>query len=179
VPRAESVNQNIVADDGGAAPNGVARPSDVCPKVDEHVKKVMNAVEVTRHVRMSSFPAWAERSMVSGPWSMDWLNHHNHGDAGVIFSSKKIKNLRNVIDNQKQNGVSSAKRRKVGGTLRHSVHTLKKVALLPSKDRSAMLHDLKKIVRKRQGSDRVHRAVEAVPKGDSDEASSSDFVNND
>jgi len=54
-----------------------------------------------------------------------------------------------------------------------------KGGVLPSKDHSAMLHDLKKIVCKRQGSNHVHRVVEVVSKGDSDEASSSDSVNND
>lgn len=42
VPHAKSVNQNIMADDGGAAPNGGARPLDVCPKVDEHVKMYLS-----------------------------------------------------------------------------------------------------------------------------------------
>jgi len=35
------------------------------------------------------------------------------------------------------------KRRKIGSELRHSVHTLKRVACLSSKDRCAVLHTLK------------------------------------
>lgn len=45
------------------------------------------------------------------------------------------------MNNILESGVGS-KRRKIGGELRHSVHTLKKVARLSSKDRNAVLHTL-------------------------------------
>jgi len=67
----------------------------------------------------------------------------------------------------------------VVGTLHHFVHTLKKVARFPSKDRLTVLHDLKRRVQKRHGKDCVNRFVEVVSKGESDGASSSSSVNND
>lgn len=39
--------------------------------------------------RNNSCPPYRSRSVVSGPWSLDWLSHQNHMEASVIFSSKK------------------------------------------------------------------------------------------
>jgi hypothetical protein len=72
-----------------------------------------------------------------------------------------------------------SKRKKVGGSLRHSIHTLKKVARLPAKDQLAVIHCLKKRVRKRQGSNSVKRAMKVVSQGGSDEALLEAFVDND
>ncbi|GAU12294.1 hypothetical protein TSUD_142030 [Trifolium subterraneum] len=38
--------------------------------------------------RSESCPPGANRSMLSGSWSLEWLHDHNLGDARVIFSSK-------------------------------------------------------------------------------------------
>ncbi|AES88382.2 hypothetical protein MTR_4g054200 [Medicago truncatula] len=67
----------------------------------------------------------------------------------------------------------------LNGILRHSVHSLKKAARLPCKDRSSVLKILKKNVRKRQGSDRLKKAVDVVSHSVYDGNSSSDSVNND
>ncbi|MCI87236.1 DUF4283 domain protein, partial [Trifolium medium] len=42
-----------------------------------------------RSKRTNSCPPEASRSVISGPWSLEWLHDHNHGDAGVIFSVSK------------------------------------------------------------------------------------------
>ncbi|MCI56592.1 DUF4283 domain protein, partial [Trifolium medium] len=36
-----------------------------------------------------SCPPGVNRSVISAPWSLDWLHDHNQGDAGVIFSARK------------------------------------------------------------------------------------------
>ncbi|MCI25862.1 DUF4283 domain protein, partial [Trifolium medium] len=41
--------------------------------------------------RTKSCPPGVNRSVIFGPWSLEWLHDHNHGDARVIFSSKKKK----------------------------------------------------------------------------------------
>jgi hypothetical protein len=63
--------------------------------------------------------------------------------------------------------------------LRHSVNSLKKVARLPSKDRSTVFHILKSKARKLHGSDRLKKAVKVVSSGASDKSSSSRSVSND
>ncbi|GAU40432.1 hypothetical protein TSUD_397510 [Trifolium subterraneum] len=39
--------------------------------------------------RTKSCPSGAHRSGVSGPWSLTWMQEHDHGNAGVIFSTLK------------------------------------------------------------------------------------------
>ncbi|PNX62885.1 hypothetical protein L195_g061355, partial [Trifolium pratense] len=48
------------------------------------------------------------------------------------------------------------RKRKGGGLLRHPLHSIKKVARLPSKDRGEVLKILKKHVRRRRGGDRIN-----------------------
>jgi len=62
--------------------------------------------------------------------------------------------------------------------LRHIVHSLKRVARLPSKDRAAVMQVLKKRARKIQCSDRHHRAAQVVSQGNSNDDLSSVSVNN-
>ena len=52
-----------------------------------------------------------------------------HGGVGIIFSAKRkfFKEGKRKVKNIPEGGVGS-KRRKIGGELRHTVHTLKKVA---------------------------------------------------
>ncbi|PNY01884.1 hypothetical protein L195_g025187, partial [Trifolium pratense] len=112
-----------------------------------------------RSERAHSCPPKASRSVISGPWSLEWLHDHNYGEAGVIFSaSKKVKKgddlgVRHQVVRQK---VST--KRNAGGPLRHPFHSIKKVARLPSKDRSAVLKALKKQVRRRRGGDDFNRS---------------------
>ncbi|MCI07228.1 DUF4283 domain protein, partial [Trifolium medium] len=88
-----------------------------------------------RRKRTKSCPPGVKRSMISGPWSLDWLHDHNHGDVGVIFSTKKRPRKEGQSGGrQKKEGQEHPKRRKAGGIMRHSLYNLKKVARLPSKD---------------------------------------------
>jgi len=76
---------------------------------------------------------------------LEWLDDHNHGDAGIICSNKEKRRT------QTNNNVEHhSTRRKAGGLLRHSLHNLKRVARLLCKDRKEVLHVLKKNVRKRR-----------------------------
>ncbi|MCI44905.1 DUF4283 domain protein, partial [Trifolium medium] len=51
--------------------------------------QVRSTVRTHRNKRTSSCPPEARRSVISGPWSLEWLNYQNHGDAAVIFSASK------------------------------------------------------------------------------------------
>ncbi|MCI36487.1 DUF4283 domain protein, partial [Trifolium medium] len=56
-----------------------------------------------RSKRTNSCPPEASRSVISVPWSLEWLHDHNHGDAGVIFSaSKKAKKRDHHGEKQKK-----------------------------------------------------------------------------
>ncbi|AET02659.2 DUF4283 domain protein [Medicago truncatula] len=148
--------------------------------VEEHVPSVDVLTEAKvkrRKSRASSCPPRAARSVESGPWSLEWLSEHHHGDAGVISSARK--KVRKVVRPIFQSDICANKRKKVNGVLRHSVISLKKVAQLPSKDRSTVLHILKSKSRKLQGSDRLKKVVKVVSSGVSEGSSSSRSVNND
>ncbi|MCI08523.1 DUF4283 domain protein, partial [Trifolium medium] len=109
--------------------------------------------------RIMSCPPGANRSVIFGPWSLEWLHDHNHGDAG----GKAV--------------VHGHKKRKAGGMFRHS--SLKKVARLPCKDRREVLNILKKNVRRRSGRTSASRSCEVKRLGTSEDTSSSASVNND
>lgn len=95
---------------------------------------------------------FAGKYVVFGPWSTEWLKDH-HGGAGIIFIAKIkfFKVGKTKVNDIPEGGVDS-KQRKIGGELRHSVHTLKKVAHLSSKYRWALLHTLKKRAQKRKNN---------------------------
>ncbi|MCI22261.1 sulfate transporter, partial [Trifolium medium] len=65
------------------------------------------------------------------------------------------------------------------GIMRHSLYNLKKVARLPSKDRSEVLKVLKKKVRHRRGGSGDHRSCSVIPQTSSGVSASSVSVNND
>jgi hypothetical protein len=135
---------------------------------------------IRRRNHTSSCPARAVCSLKSGPWSLEWLSDQHHGDAGVISSSrKKSKKVMRPGDPCNQVGFVDKKRKKVDGVLRHFVHSLKKVARLPCKDRSNVLKILKKKVRKRQGSNRLKKAVDVVSHRNSNSSCSIGSENND
>lgn len=135
---------------------------------------------VKRRMRAGSCPPGAGRSSVSGPWSMEWLSDQVLGDVGIVSSSRrKGKQVAASTETKHSEGASKSKRKKVGGVLRYNVHSLKKVARLPYNDRRAVLHELKRRIRKRHDKARVSRSVELVTKGISERASSSSSVNND
>ncbi|MCH85382.1 DUF4283 domain protein, partial [Trifolium medium] len=59
-----------------------------------------------------------------GPWSLEWLQDHNHGDAGVIFSSSKKARVRDRPgEKHKKISQQDPRRRKAGGELRHPLHS--------------------------------------------------------
>lgn len=159
VPAEELVVQSCDVEDGC--------PKLVSPTIIDKVRTKGVSVQVSvpseceaskvvtpRRKRAGSCPPRAGRSLVSGSWSMEWLRDQVHGDASIVSSSRK-KGKQVVLSKEglPLYRVTVSTRKKVGGLLRHSVHSLKKVARLPSKDRSAMLHDLKRRVHKRHGKE--------------------------
>lgn len=86
--------------------------------------------------RTTFYPPGVERSVISGSWSIDWMNDHNLAEAGVIICSKK--KMKEKVEQGDGNGNVSGNfmnNKKAGALLRHNVPSLKKVARLPSKDR--------------------------------------------
>ncbi|PNX78871.1 putative sulfate transporter, partial [Trifolium pratense] len=133
-----------------------------------------------RSKRTNSCPPKASRSVISGPWSLEWLHDQTHGEAGVIFSSSgKAKKGDKLDARQQKVSQSDPRKRKGGGLLRHPLHSIKKVARLPSKDRGEVLKILKKHVRRRRGGDSINRSCSVSRRASSDESSSSSSVNND
>ncbi|GAU30969.1 hypothetical protein TSUD_63800 [Trifolium subterraneum] len=128
--------------------------------------------------RATSCPPAESRSATSGPWSWEWLQDHDHGDAGVIFSARKrVKEGGRLGLRHKREGHLESKRRKAGGVLRHPIQSLKKVARLPQEDRVEVLKVLNKSILWRRKRD--NRVNAASSQANSEESSSSDSVNND
>lgn len=124
----------------------------VCKGVVDHGMPTEFPKVGIEHVSSVSGPPFVGKKLWSGSWSTEWLKDL-HGDGGLIFSAK-----RKFVKVGKRKGKcvqvdgDGLKRRKIGGDLRHTVHTLKKVTRLSSKDRNVVLHTLKKRARKRVGS---------------------------
>ncbi|PNX98197.1 putative sulfate transporter [Trifolium pratense] len=147
----------------------------------KEVKVSGSAVGIlSRCKRTNSCPPKASRSIISGPWSLEWLHDHNHGDAGVIFSACK-RGRTGVYHGERQHMCrqSDPRKSKDGGPLRHPLHSIKKVARMPCKDRKEILKVLKKNVRRRRGGDGVNRSCSVRRRVPSNESSSSASVNND
>ncbi|MCI00512.1 DUF4283 domain protein, partial [Trifolium medium] len=135
-------------------------------------------VKLNHSKRTKSCPPGANRSVVSGPWSLEWLHDHNHGDAGVTFSTnKKKKAVARQGTGQDKVVALGHNKSKTKGMLRHS--NLKTVARLPSKDRREVLKILKKKVRRRSGRTSSNRSCAVKQISTSREDSSSASVNND
>jgi hypothetical protein len=95
----------------------------------------------------------------------------------VIFSaSKRAKKGGPHEGHHKRVGHADMNSRKVGGFLRHPVHSLKKIARLPSKDRGEVLKALGKCVRRRRGGE---RSDPTSCRAASEESSASRTGNND
>ncbi|KEH25500.1 DUF4283 domain protein [Medicago truncatula] len=127
--------------------------------------------------RASSCPPRLARSVASGPWSLEWLTDQYHSEAGVVSSTRKVGKKSAQSRKAGQSVFPNKKRKLVNGVLRHSVHSLKKVVRLSSRDRAAVLQILKKKSRKLKGSDRLKKAVRSISKDLSEKELSSDSVN--
>lgn len=80
-----------------------------------------------KRLRTSSCPPTGTRSVMSGPWSLEWLSDQLHFEAGVVSSSHKhIKKVGRQKEHLCKSISLSQKRKKLNGVLRHSVHSLKK-----------------------------------------------------
>ncbi|MCH86584.1 hypothetical protein A2U01_0007442, partial [Trifolium medium] len=98
----------------------------------------------------------------------------------VLFSAKKRSKRGNLPgDGRQKDERQTLRKRRAGGLLRHSIHSLKKVARMPSKDRREVLKVLKKNVRRSRGASSVDRSCEVVHQASSEGAQSSASVNND
>jgi hypothetical protein len=127
--------------------------------------------------RARSCPPGASHSVMSGPWSLEWLQDQGHREVGVIFSAKKKGECPWMGRHQATQ--KGSKKRKVDGLLSHSIHSLKRIARLPIQDRREVLHILQKNERReRKGG--VARLTRKEGSRASNEAStSSASVNND
>ncbi|GAU33774.1 hypothetical protein TSUD_393360 [Trifolium subterraneum] len=71
--------------------------------------------------RTRSCPPGALCSGVSGPWSLNWLQEHDHGNAGVLFSThKKERNMVRLGPVLGKKMDPEYNKRKGGGLFRHS-----------------------------------------------------------
>jgi len=133
-----------------------------------------------RRARSVPCPPRADHSVVSGPWSLDWLCDQLHSTVGLVSSSRKcVRKGTRTKGGGKKEKVLPQRRKKVEGALRHPMHSLKKVARLPSKDRKAVMHILKKGGRKYQGSSKLKNAVTMLSREVSEDSVSSNSVTND
>ncbi|PNX68805.1 hypothetical protein L195_g056369, partial [Trifolium pratense] len=132
-----------------------------------------------RSKRALSCPPGAKNSAISGPWSLEWLQDRNQGDAGVLFSANKrlCKGNRNG-DRQERNAQEDPKRRKGGGVFRHTISSIKKVARMPSPERGEVLKVLKKNERRRRVGSGAPRPGSVSLRESSTVSSSSVSANN-
>nr|ABN09103.1 C2 [Medicago truncatula] len=85
-------------------------------RVETLKEKVIKPINMPLRKCMSSCHPEAGWSMVSGPWSLEWLSNQHHGDAGVISSSKKMKKSVERCEDGHNYEVELPKRKKVGRT---------------------------------------------------------------
>jgi hypothetical protein len=146
-------------------------------KINIESSAEVNTCSKFQQRRSKSCPPRSDRSLVSGPWSLKWLHAKHYSDVRAVSSSAKDVQQR---DRFKSGRYQAQRRKKVDGVMRHNVHSLKKVARLPNKDRAAVMKYLKKKNGcKHQGSTNLKKAVTRISKDLSDGSSSSSSVNND
>ncbi|PNX71513.1 putative sulfate transporter, partial [Trifolium pratense] len=171
-------------------PEDQALGKNVSTQKLEHKKRISSPKEdsvpgrcvgiMSRCKRTNSCPPKVSRSIISGPWSLEWLHDHNLGDAGVIFSGcKRVRKGVHIGGRHHKGRPSGPRKSKEGGPLRHPFHSIKKVARMPSNDRRDVLKVLKKSIRRRRGGDEVNRSCSVRRRASLDESSSSASVNND
>ncbi|KAK2455218.1 hypothetical protein QL285_002693 [Trifolium repens] len=130
--------------------------------------------------RTLSCPPRARKPVVPGPWSLDWLQEQNLGEAGVIFSAKE-RPLNGISAGGVQHKVEQPGPSKtiVGGALRHLLFSLKRVARLPSEDRKEVMRILKKNARRRRNRGKDNQSCGVVLQTSSEGVTTSSSVNND
>jgi hypothetical protein len=122
----------------------------------------------------------ADRSGVSGPWSLEWLDAHKIGAAGVLFSSKRRPaHGSGVVGDPHKKAVRDQPKTKAGSFLQHSICSLKRIARLPIKDRREVLQILQKNARKRRPRGAASRSRETGSRASAEDGHSSSSVNND
>jgi len=128
-----------------------------------------------------SIPPGGNRSISSsGPWSTEWLQSRNLGEASSgSLVSPKIGGSNPLLEAEIVEIDDGQCRQKVGGVLNHNVHCLKKVARLSGSDRLEVLKTIRKQERKRQRELCLQRAMEGAPPGLLDGTTSSSSANND
>jgi len=134
-----------------------------------------------RPKRQLSCPPMATRSVNSGPWSLECLHDHVHGNAGVVSTSKNNSKQKQRAHTSKivTNGIVKNKI-KTGGKMKHSAHNFKKIDRLPVKDRKKVLKILMKRVNRRRGTIKTYALSDDIRKGSHvSDSSSSASVNND
>ncbi|GAU51172.1 hypothetical protein TSUD_412070 [Trifolium subterraneum] len=159
------------------------RPHELleCGEHEEGSRKAMGSNSTNiRRKRHLSCPPGGGRSNNSGPWSLEWLEDNNIGEAGIIVSAKKKIIRNNRLQRARNDELTKVPtKKKVRGVLRHTVSSLKKVARLPCKDRAEVIKILKKEVRKRSGRQIVDKSVNVVTQVNSNSGSSLGSVNKD
>lgn len=119
-------------------------------------------------------PSGTIRSSGSGPWSLDWLDDQHICETEVGSVARKDVSAGACSAGSKgSTDAMVSRRKKVKGVLRHPVHSLKKVARMPSKDRAAVMKALKKRPCKFKGSNSLKKAVRMMSNAKCDSSSSS------
>ncbi|GAU41193.1 hypothetical protein TSUD_26180 [Trifolium subterraneum] len=98
--------------------SSVCKPIDGSKNTDGVGRHEGSSAKSFRSKRTNSCPPGANRSIFSGPWSLEWLNDLNQRDAGVIFTaSKKLKKGGHSGARQQKEGKQDLKRTKAGYNL--------------------------------------------------------------
>jgi len=74
----------------------------------------------TLRKRTTYCPLCRIRFVVSGTWILAWIGDHNHGDVGVISSSRKIRLKKNIVPLQRHH----LNKKKAESVLRHPMTSL-------------------------------------------------------
>jgi len=171
---------------------GVLESTEEGRQLPEADASKVNDVVLPRKGR-NSFPrsyVKEQRSLNSGPWSVDWLHNLQKGDVGLISSrTKRLRTVAKVLSRRCESHKNKVTKRKAGGVLRHPVFTLKKVARLPSKDRQEVMKVLRgsksmkclkqKISNRRHQREKIIRSLETTTHNSNSKSGSMASVNND
>jgi hypothetical protein len=167
LPIAEQVADNSIKD---VKETSKQSNVEVIQKPDSHINDE-NLAKCERSKRQHSYPPITTRSVTSGPWSLEWLKDHVHGEAGVVSSSKHTSKQRLKSKVSSIAVESNLKNKmKAVGRLKHPAHNLKKIARLPDNDRKKVLKILMKKVQRRK----VVKLADALPDSILKESQTSD-----